>query len=388
SLGFKPYVDNRGPEYKADVFITRISPPDEHGYCSFGAGLWDHRRWAQTARAVIAIHDPTFIRTYGTNYIHMSEIDRSVEYNPPEITLDEAKAMIEAVSDHEVRSAILRYLPHMSGVERQQWVPYMCEIGLSEVRGLGRDSSWGDPPEDARPFAGYISELVPNGSTIQIGIGSPGRYLPALGAFDGKKDLGWHSEMAVPGVLKLVENGTINGSRKTIHRDKAIGTSVNGSSPEEIEWAHNNPLLELYDAEYVVNIRTAAAHENYISMNNAITVDLSGQINTETVGNRLWNGTGGQTELHMGAVLSEGGRAITLLKSTAAGGTVSRIVPQLPEGGIVTIPRTFADTVVTEHGVAQLLGKSIRERAQELISVAHPDFRKDLRKAAEKLYYP
>jgi 4-hydroxybutyrate CoA-transferase len=253
---------------------------------------------------------------------------------------------------------------------------------------LGREQGWDDPPEDAQPFAEYVSELVPDGSTIQIGIGSPGRYLPRLGAFDGKKDLGWHSEMAAPGVLKLVENGTLNGSRKTIHRGKAIGTSVHGCSQEEIEWAHNNPLVELYDAEYVVNIRTVAAHENYVSMNNAITVDLSGQINSETVGTRLWNGTGGQTELHIGAVFSKGGRAITLLWATAAGGTISRIVPQLCKGGVVTIPRTFADTIVTEYGVAQLLGKSIRERAKELISVAHPDFRKDLQRAADKLYYP
>ena len=296
--------------------------------------------------------------------------------------------MIETVLDQEVRSAILRYLPHMSGVQRQQWIPPLCEMGLSEVRGLGRERGWDDPPEDARPFAEYISELVSDGNTIQIGIGSPGRYLPRLGAFDGKKDLGWHSEMAAPGVLNLVENGTINGIRKTIHRDKAIGTSVNGRSPEEIEWAHNNPSIELYDAEYVVNIRTVAAHENYVAINNAITVDLSGQINSETVGTRSWNGTGGQPELHMGAVLSKGGRAITLLRSTAVAGTVSRIVPQLPEGEIVTIPRTFADTIVTEYGVAQLLGKSIRERARELISVAHPDFRKDLQKATEKLYYP
>lgn len=385
---FKPYIDGRGPEFKADVFITRISPPNEQGFCSFGAGIWDNRRWAQTARTVIAQHDPTFIRTYGTNYIHISEIDRSVEYAIPEITLDEAKAMIEAVSDEEVRSTILRYLPHMSGIERQERVPYLCESDLTEVLALGREFGWDDPPEDAIPFANYVSELVPDGSTIQIGIGTPGRYLPTLGAFDGKKDLGWHSEMAAKGVLKLVENGTINGSRKTIHRGKAIGTSVEGCGPYEIEWAHNNPLVELYDAEYIVNIRTVAAHENYVSINNAITVDLTGQINSETVGTRLWNGTGGQTELHIGAVLSKGGRAITLLKSTAADGAVSRIVPQLPEGAVVTIPRTFADTVVTEYGVAQLLGKSIRERAQELILVAHPDFRKDLQKAAEELYYP
>ena len=385
---FKPYVEHRGPEFKADVFITRISPPDELGFCSFGAGIWDNRRWAQTAKTVIAQHDANYIRTYGTNYINISEIDRSVEYTSAEITLNEAKTMIEAVPDPEVRTSLLGYLPYMSGVERQELIPTLCGGDLDAVRRMAREMGWGDPPEDTRPFADYVSELVPDGSTIQIGIGTPGRYLPTLGAFDSKKDLGWHSEMAAKGVLKLVEKGVINGSRKTIHRGKVIGTSVEGCGPDEIEWAHNNPLVELYDAEYVVNIQTVAAHDNYVAINNSISIDLTGQINSETIGTRLWNGTGGQTELHMGGVLSKGGRAITLLRSTAAGGTVSRIVPQLPEGAIVTIPRTFADTVVTEYGIAQLLGKSVRERAKELIAVAHPDFRKELRKAAEQLYYP
>ena len=256
------------------------------------------------------------------------------------------------------------------------------------MRALAGDFGWSNPPQADKPFADHVAEIVPDGSTIQIGVGSPGRYLARLGAFDSKKDLGWHSEMATPGVLDLVRDGILNGSRKTIHRDKLVGTSVHGSSPREIEWAHNNPLIELYDAEYVVNIRTVAAHENYYAINNAISIDLTGQINSETIGTRMWNGTGGQTELHMGAVLSKGGMAITLLRSTAAGGTVSRIVSQLPEGGVVTIPRTFADTIVTEYGIARLLGKSLRERAQELISVAHPDFRSDLRKAAQKLFYP
>ena len=166
-------------------------------------------------------------------------------------------------------------------------------------------------------------------------------------------------------------------------------TALTGSDPKEVPFAHNNPLIELRDAEYVVSINTVSSHDNYIAMNNAISIDFSGQINSETIGGRQWNGTGGQPELHMGAVISKGGRAITLLRSTAARGTVSRIVPQHPEGEAVTVPRTFADTIVTEYGVAQLLGKSIRERARELIAIAHPDFRADLQRlSAERLYYP
>ena len=385
---FKPYREKRDPRFHADVAIVRMSTPDELGYCSFGAGMWDSRCWAKAASKVIAQHDPTFIRTYGDNYIHLSEIDMSVHYIPPEITIEEAKAIIDGVKNEDVKSELLGYIPHMSGIERQQWVPNLSDKNLAQIRALAGDFGWGDPPQEDKPFADHVAELVPDGSTIQIGVGSPGRYLPRLGAFDSRKDLGWHSEMSAPGVLDLVRDGIINGSRKTIHRDKLVGASVHGSSPREIEWAQNNPLIELYDAEYVVNVRTVAAHDNYYAINNAITVDLTGQINSETIGALLWNGTGGQPELHMGAVLSKGGMAITLLRSTAVGGTISRIVPQLPEGGVVTIPRTFADTVVTEYGIARLLGKSLRERAQELISVAHPDFRSDLRKAAQELFYP
>ena len=385
---FKPYVERREQQFEADVAIVRVSTPDERGYCSFGAGIWDCRRWAQTAKKVIAQHDPTFIRTYGDNYIHMSEIDRSVHHAPVEITVEEAMAIIDDVKDEQVKAAALRFLPDMSGVEREKWVPYLCSKSIAEVRAVAQDMGWGEPPKEDRPFADYVAELAPDGSTIQIGVGTPGRYLPRLGAFDSKKDLGWHSEMAAPGVLDLVKTGVINGSQKTIHRDKLVGTSVHGSSPREIEWAHMNPLIELYDADYVINVRTVAAHDNYRAINNAISVDLTGQINSETIGTRMWNGTGGQTELHLGAVLSKGGMAITLLRSTAAGGTLSRVVPQLPEGGVVTIPRTFADTVVTEYGIARLLGKSQRERAEEMISVAHPDFRGELRRAAGKLFYP
>ncbi len=385
---FKPYVEKREPGFVADVAIVRVSPPDESGFCSFGAGIWDNRSWAKAAKKVIAQHDPTFIRTYGDNYIHFSEIDMSVHYSPPEITLEESLSIVDAIEDEAVKSEIAGYLPHMSGAERLQWAPHLSGMGLDEVRSLGREFGWTDPPEEDRPFADHVAELVPDGSTVQIGVGAPGRHLPRLGAFDSKNDLGWHSEMAAPGVLDLVRDGVLNGSRKTIHRDKLVGASVHGSSPKEIQWAHNNPLIELYDAEYVVNIRTVAAHDNYRAINNAISVDLTGQINAEAIGARMWNGTGGQTELHVGAVLSRGGMAITLLRSTAARGAVSRIVPQFPQGSVVTIPRTFADTVVTEYGIARLLGKSLRERAEELISVAHPNFRRDLRKAAQKLFYP
>ncbi len=148
----------------------------------------------------------------------------------------------------------------------------------------------------------------------------------------------------------------------------------------------DNPAFEVYDPEYLLDLRTVAQNDNFYAMNSALSVDLIGQINSESVfGSRLINGTGGQPETHIGAILSRGGRGITLLPSTALEGAVSRIVAQHEAGSIVTIPRFFADTVVTEHGIARLMGKNHRQRAQELIAVAHPDFRAELKREAERL---
>jgi 4-hydroxybutyrate CoA-transferase len=242
------------------------------------------------------------------------------------------------------------------------------------------------PPPDAVTIAGYVGELVPDGATIQIGVGEPSMYLPRAGAFDGKMDLGIHTEMAAPGLAKLVEAGVITGRRKTLHRGKAVAVAWSGSDEEDMDIISENPAFEVHDPEHLLDLRTIAQNDNFIAMNNALSVDLIGQINSESVfGPRMINGTGGQPETHIGAILSRGGRAITLLPATALEGAVSRIVSQLEAGSIVTIPRFFADTVVTEHGIARLMGKNHRQRAQELIAVAHPDFRAELKREAQRL---
>lgn len=383
----QPYRDpDRGP--RLDVTMMVCSPPDEKGFCSFGAELWNKRSFAQHAKTVLAQIDESLIRTYGDNYIHVSEIDRFVEHTPRLLSLEESKEMISQVEDSEIRAELEKLLSLMSGEGRFEYLPQLCKGTLKQVREFGRFVMSEEPSEGDKKIAQHVSELVRDGDTIQIGVGTPSAYLPGLGTFDHKQDLGWHSEMTAPGIIRLIESGVINGSRKNVNPGIAVFTGLAGSDPDEVPYAHNNPLIELRDSEYVVNINTVSSHDNYDSINNAISIDFSGQINSESIGSRQWNGTGGQPELHIGAVLSKGGRAITLLRSTAAGGTVSRIVPQHPEGGVVTVPRTFADTIVTEYGVAYLLGKSIRERARELIAVAHPDFRADLQKAADKLYYP
>ena len=383
----QPYREpNRGP--RLDVTLMSVSPPDDRGYCSFGKGLWNKRSFARYARVVIAQVDDSLIRTYGDNYIHVSEIDRFVEHSEPELSLEVAEEMIANVEDPLIRSELERVLPLLNGSNRYEFLPNLLGGTLRQVQEFSRLWATAEPSEGDRKIAQNVAELVSDGDTIQIGVGSPSSYLPGLGTFDDKRDLGWHSEMTAPGILNLIEKGVINGERKNVDRGVAVFTAITGCAPDEIPYAHNNPLIELRDAEYVVNINTISSHDNYIAMNNALSIDFSGQINAETIGERQWNGTGGQPELHMGAVISKGGRGITLLRSTAAGGSVSRIVPQHPAGAAVTIPRTFADTIVTEYGVAQLLGKTIRERARELIAVAHPDFRADLKRAAERLYYP
>jgi 4-hydroxybutyrate CoA-transferase len=192
--------------------------------------------------------------------------------------------------------------------------------------------------------------------------------------------------MAARGIGNLIRSGVINGKRKTIHKGKAVFTSLEGMGPDELEFANNNIIFELYDAEYVVNIKTISAHDNMVSMNNAISIDLTGQINIEAGGTRMINGPGGQIECHIGAFLSHGGRAITFLPSTAGEGKVSCILPQFEKGAPVSIQKYFADHVITEYGIAKLQGKTIRQRADALIAIAHPDFRQDLKKEAQKLF--
>jgi len=211
-------------------------------------------------------------------------------------------------------------------------------------------------------------------------------YLARAGAFDGKRDLGLHTEMAAPGIPRLVECGVINGARKTLHPKLAIASAWSGSDIEDLKIVTNNPKFEVRDPEYVLDVRTIAQNESFYAMNNALSVDLTGQIKAESVfGSRMINGTGGQPEFQIGAALSRGGRGITLLPSTALDGSVSRVVAQHEAGSMITLPRFFADTVVTEYGIARLWGKNHRQRAQELIAVAHPDFRAELRQAAERL---
>ena len=296
---------------------------------------------------------------------------------------------MDSVSDPEVRALLDEFVPNLDPRDLAEHLPHLVEREAKQVQRFARYQCWIEADDDAKTIAGYVSELVKDGNTLQIGTGTPTRFLATVGAFDDKKDLGWHSEMGIPGIIDLIERGVITGAKKNLYKDKAIFGALLGAFYRELDYAHENPLIEQLDVEYVARATTVAQNDNMVSINNALSVDLTGQINAETVfGGRLMSGTGGQFDFQMGAIMSKGGRGITLLRSTALGGIASRIVAQHEEGTIISVPRTFADTIITEYGVAQLLGKSNRERARELISIAHPDFREELTREAEGLFYP
>ncbi len=184
-----------------------------------------------------------------------------------------------------------------------------------------------------------------------------------------------------------MRDGVINGERKTIHKGKVIATAVGGRR-EDMEWINMNPQFEVYSVYYVNNPKIIAMNDNMVAINQALCIDLSGQVTAESLGTRIHSGSGGQPFMAMGALLSQGGRSITVIPSTARGGAVSRIVGTMEQGTIVTLPPYSVDNVVTEYGIARLRGKSRRQRAQELIAIAHPDFRAELKKEADRLFWP
>jgi 4-hydroxybutyrate CoA-transferase len=241
---------------------------------------------------------------------------------------------------------------------------------------------------DLKPLAGYLSTLIRSGDTIQTGNTELTGNLIKQGMLDGKEDLGVHTEVVSHGIVDLVKKGVINGKRKNINPGKVVCVSFYWYvNPEIFAYLNENPIFEMRDATYTNNLRVIASHDNMVSINGALSMDLMGQMTVETTfGRLLFNGPGGLPEFAIGAMLSKGGRSIIYFPSTASNGAVSRIVPFLEEGTAVTLPRTFIDYVVTEYGIASLAGKSLRERANELIAIAHPDFRNELKKAAQGIF--
>ncbi len=331
---------------QSDVVITEVSPPDAKGFCSFGAALWNKRKHIKKGRLVLSEVNNNLIRTYGDNYVHVSEIDYFVPHQSSGISQGSAT---------------------LAGRDIKAVQPYMKDI------------------------CSHISELIKDGDAIQIGVGRVTERLVEIGLLKGKHDIGWYSEATPPGVIKLVREGVINGARKTLFPGKVIATSMGGASREDMEWASNNPLFWLIDVEFLWDVRNIAANDNMVAINQALMIDFSGQVSASSIGFKLYSGAGGQTAFAWGALMSRGGRGITVIPSTARpsdGQTVSRIVPAFEPGTVITVPSNVVDNVVTEYGVARLRGKSRRQRAEALIAIAHPDFRSELRKAANRLFWP
>jgi 4-hydroxybutyrate CoA-transferase len=329
----------------ADIVITEVSAPDDNGFFSFGTALWNKRRQLKKGKLVLAEVNRKLIRTFGDNFVHVSEIDYFVQ--------------------------------HQSLQRPMQ--------GRSLA---GRELS--SPPGYLKDIAEHVSSLIRDGDTCQMGVGRTIEPLVQLGVFRNKTDLGWHSEATPDGIIQLVREGVISGRCKTINKGKTVVTSLGGASKEDMEWANGNPLFWLVDVEYLWDPRIISSHDNMMTINNSLCIDLGGQSSAETAGGRTFSTQGGQPGFVLGALLSKGGRSIIVLPSTVDlnGRIVSRIVPTLEKGTAVTLPRYLADYVVTEYGVASLRGKTLRHRAEQLISIAHPDFRSELGKEAKKLYWP
>ncbi|MCS6925487.1 MAG: hypothetical protein NZ578_06255 [Candidatus Binatia bacterium] len=327
------------PGMVCDVYLTPVSPPDKHGYCSFGTGLFMSKTMAAAARVVIAEVHEDYIRTAGENYIHTSEITAFVEPTAPPAVLPPTARTEEEVAATEV----------------------ICTL--------------------------VANELIKDGDTIQIGLGSVSSPLAMY--LDHKNDLGIHTEVIPGGVARLVQKGVITGKYKTVHPGKVVASGGIGVFPDELEIIDGNPTFEFYDFTYTDDLRLLVNQKNYVAVNNAMAVDLGGQACSESIGPFMYTGTGGQAIFTITAAYCNPGRAVIVTPSSAVvnGQRISRIVPVLEPGSVVTAQRAFVDYVVTEYGIASLRGKSLRQRAAALIEVAHPDFRAELKKEAQRLYH-
>jgi acetyl-CoA hydrolase len=316
-----------------DVALVHVSPPDSHGFCSFGIEVGVTKTAAESARIVVAEVNDRMPRTLGDSFIHVSKLTHVVPVSYP-------------LTEHR-----------------------MGEITEREHR-----------------IAQYCASLIEDGSTLQMGIGGiPDAVLKFLG---DKHDLGIHSEMFSEEVIGLAERGIINGERKTLHPGKIVAGFLMGTQ-RLYDFVHENPMVELHPTEYVNDPFRIAQNDRMVAINSAIEVDLTGQVCADSIGSRLYSGAGGQIDFMYGASRSKGGKPIIALSSTAVshGQLVSKIVTMLqPAAGVVTT-RSHVHFVITEHGIADLYGHSIRQRARALIAVAHPQFRESLERSARELKY-
>jgi 4-hydroxybutyrate CoA-transferase len=311
-----------------DVAMIHCSPPDEHGFCSYGVEVGLTKPAAEAARIVLAEVNARMPRSLGDSFIHVSR------------------------------------LTHVVPVSYQ-----VVEVPM------------GAPGELQKQIASHIAELIPDGATMQMGIGEiPDAVLLYL---QDKRDLGVHTELFSDGIIDLIESGVVTNSAKTIHRGKVISGFAIGSQ-RLYDYMDNNPIFEFHPQDYINDPFVIAQNAKQVAINSALEIDLTGQVCADSMGMTFYSGVGGQLDFIYGASRSPGGVPIIALPSTARNGEVSRIVPTLKVGAGVVTTRNHVHYVVTEHGVADLFGKTIRQRVQALINVAAPQFRKELAAFAQR----
>jgi 4-hydroxybutyrate CoA-transferase len=309
-----------------DVALISVSPADSHGYCSYGVEVGVTKPAVESARVVIAEINPRMPRVWGNAFIHVSQIDYCVQVDYP--------------------------LPEL---QQREPTPLYSRIGR------------------------HIADLIEDGSTLQMGIGGiPNAVLDYL---DDKHDLGVHSEMFSDGVIDLVERGVITGARKTLLPGKIVAGFILGTE-RVYRFVHDNPIIEMRTTDFTNDPFTISHNDKMVAINAALQVDLTGQVCADSIGTKFYSGVGGQADFIRGAAHSRGGKPIIALPSTALNGSVSRIVSTLEPGAGVTTSRNDVHYIVTEYGVAYLFGKTVRQRAEALIAIAHPDFRAELEAAA------
>lgn len=318
-------------ELTVDAAVIQVSPPDRHGYVSCGVSVDYTLPAAKCAKTVIAQVNRRMPRTLGDTCLHVSEIDCFVEIDHP-----------------------------------------VLEIPLPKIG------------EAEKAIGENCAKLVRDGDTLQLGIGAiPDAVLLFL---KDKKDLGIHSEMISDGVVELIENGVITNARKNLHPGKSVVSFLMGTK-RLYDSADDNPAVAMYPVDYVNDPYVVGKNDNLVSINSCVQVDFMGQVAAESVGTTQISGIGGQMDFIRGARLSKGGRAVIAIASTAAGGKISKIVPFLDQGAAVTTSRTDVDYIVTEYGIAHLRGKTLKDRARALISIAHPKFREELAEAFEERFH-
>jgi len=312
-----------------DVALIHVSPPDRHGYCSLGVSVDVTLAALHSARLVIAQVNPNMPRTHGEGMVHVSKIHAMVDVADPILETPR-----RTLSEIEIR--------------------------------IGQ----------------HIASIVEDGATLQMGIGAiPDATLAAL---TGHKDLGIHSEMFSDGVVDLVEKGVINGSKKRTHKEIIVSSFLVGTR-RLYDFVDDNPLVEMLPSDYVNDTREIRKNPRVTAINSALEIDMTGQVCADSIGQKHYSGVGGQMDFIRGAALSEGGKPIIALPSTTNKGQ-SRIVPQLKPGAGVVTTRAHVQYVVTEFGIVNLHGKNLRQRAEALASIAHPDFREDICRQAHELY--